>query len=270
MDACIRGGHWTCLAFDPSFLFAEITAVLYVAESATFFVAGQPRLNSSWGFIGNLKYTVARLVLKSEIEHQNDDDDNDSKGDKSVPSDGLHVWEWLSNFDGANGEILSLYFTPWNNDQTSDSSSSKSKSKKSNKSRRRMSLRRQLEVDSGVRSALDDDYYNQSHASSSSSGSDTVSMEGASDNIPNQYGDLLIAGAFTNYPAVAVWVNRPNGQTFTQPVVTDANPVVPGSGVGGIVGHVNTITPMILPIQQKPKVYELKLKKGFYLCVICN
>ena len=188
-------------------------------------------------------------------------------------------------------------------------------------------------VSSGGRQSDDDDSDDLSHlarhrrrttatsdASGSSSSSGTASsghstsskLNGGSDRDSwgassiDARGALFIAGSFTNYPGVAVWVNGrhriassnpPSGASTsaastashilggssststssggsgssgagstsssersdqwaggyrTIGVETDANPVVPGSGVGGITGMVSAVTPIVIPPGQAP------------------
>ena len=172
------------------------------------------------------------------------------------------VWEWLPNFDGANGDILSLYFQPYVKSSSSptslsgdvvytSSSSSSASSLSASSSKAKSSKKR----NNGRSDDEDEDDDNGEEEEDDGGGGAIVTPATP---VLSDEGNLIIAGAFTNYPAVAIWVNDPKYGSRTVPVETDANPIVPGSGVGGITGLVTSVTPMLIPEQDRPHVMVYK------------
>ena len=171
------------------------------------------------------------------------------------------VWEWLPKFEGTNGDILSLYFQPYITSNSNPTRLSSSTFGSSFRASSAASDKKQQSDKSNDGKGDDDklhtddtglDHGGASGGGGGGSGDDTSTVEISDE------GNLIIAGAFTNYQAVAIWVNDAKFGPRTMDVETDANPIVPGSGVGGITGLVTSVTPMIIPTQDKPHVVVYK------------
>jgi len=294
------GGRWECIASSTgAHGMASVTALVFSPEARTLFVAGVPNSDSSWrahAASANLDRAIARLYFRPRYQkplaaavaaeaaaggaqHEGGGGPGQAaRPPAPAPPPAVEyerAWEWLPSFAGANGDIHSLFFVPKAASEPAPAPhKGMGKSGKKN-GRHRVDDRYNDNGRYGGRSRGGGFFARRRRRSLRSSAEEeeasspllAVAAPSAaalpvhlSPEVVDDRGLLLVAGSFTNYPAVAVWVNNGHAATgggggpATHAVLTDANPVVPGSGVGGITGHVTTITPMLIPRQAKPVV----------------